>query len=171
MSDNVTLPVATPIGLLDVTLSPQAIQRIDFNGVAPVRPTPETVAPLFNRFRTQLERYFKGKRKDFDLPFAPFPGGTIFQHLVWNAIGEIPYGEVISYSDLAVWAGKPKAVRAAASACGANRIPILIPCHRVVGKRNLGGYGGGLAIKKALLALECSLWENQKSKKRGPEAN
>lgn len=153
-SGKVTLCIETPVGPLDVTLSEGAVHRIDFRGVAPDGPVPRVVAPLFKAVKQQLAEYFEGRRKAFDLPLQPEPPGTDFQKNVWAAMGEIPYGEVISYADLCAWAGRPKAVRAAGTACGANRIPILIPCHRVVTKGGLGGYGGGLKVKRALLNLE-----------------
>ncbi len=154
MSGSITLSVDTPIGPLDVTLSRYAIQRIDFDGIAPAGPVPKSIQPLFERFRRQLGEYFEGVRRTFDLTLEPRPDGTDFQTIVWETLRDIPYGEVISYQDLAEWAGRPNAARAAGTACGANRIPILIPCHRVVGKTTLGGYGGGLQVKKALLRLE-----------------
>lgn len=154
MTGKVTLRLESPVGPLDVTLSPDAVHRIDFRGVAPEGPTPRTVAPLFRQVQRELQEYFAGRRTVFDLPLSPDPPGTPFQENVWAAIGDIPYGEVIGYADVATWAGRPNAIRAAGSACGANRIPILIPCHRVVAKGGLGGYGGGLKVKKALLKLE-----------------
>ena len=154
MSGKVTLRVDSPIGPLDVTLSSEAVHRIDFKGLAPEGPVPKPVEPLFRRVEAQLKEYFSGRRSQFDLPLEPLPDGTDFQRNVWAALSEIPYGEVISYADLASWTGRPKAVRAAGAACGANRIPILIPCHRVVAKAGLGGYGGGLKTKRALLRLE-----------------
>ena len=90
-----------------------------------------------------------------DWPFHVAPAGTPFQRRVWQEIAAIPYGETITYSELAERAGRPAAIRAAASACGANPIPLLIPCHRVVGKHGSpGGFAWGLTYKKELLALE-----------------
>jgi methylated-DNA-[protein]-cysteine S-methyltransferase len=157
MSGKVTLCLESPIGPLDVTLSAYAVHRIDFKGVAPSGPVPRPIAPLFKKVAQQLSEYFEGKRREFSLPLEADPAGTDFQRIVWTALSEIPYGEVISYADLSAWAGRPTAVRAAASACGANRIPIVIPCHRVVAKRGLGGYAGGIKIKKALLKIEQGL--------------
>jgi methylated-DNA-[protein]-cysteine S-methyltransferase len=102
---------------------------------------------------TQLREYFAGRRTEFDLPLAV--EGTPFQRTVWRALQEIPYGETISYGELARRVGNPKASRAAGSANGKNRIPIVIPCHRVIAAGGkLGGFGGGLPVKQALLALE-----------------
>jgi methylated-DNA-[protein]-cysteine S-methyltransferase len=154
MKGKITLGLESSIGRLDVTLSEDALHRIDFGGVAPDGPVPRSVAPLFKRIKKELEEYFQGRRQAFDLPLDPDPAGTVFQSNVWAALCEVPYGEVVSYGDLARWAGRPKAVRAVGGACGANRIPIIIPCHRVVAKEGLGGFGGGSKMKKQLLKLE-----------------
>jgi methylated-DNA-[protein]-cysteine S-methyltransferase len=101
----------------------------------------------------QLREYFAGKRVAFDLPLAPT--GTGFQRSVWRQLQEIPYGQTISYGELARRVGNPKAARAVGSANGANPLPIVIPCHRVIaGDGSLGGFGGGLPTKQKLLALE-----------------
>ena len=101
----------------------------------------------------QLSAYFTGKLHAFDLLVAP--EGTPFQQSVWQQLQRIPYGETISYGELARRLGNPKAVRAVGLANGSNPISIVIPCHRVVGTNGkLVGYGGGLPIKQALLALE-----------------
>ncbi|MGH9654345.1 MAG: methylated-DNA--[protein]-cysteine S-methyltransferase [Bryobacteraceae bacterium] len=103
--------------------------------------------------RQQLEEYFAGRRETFDLPLAP--AGTPFQRSVWKALERIAYGETQSYGQIAQSIGSPKAVRAVGAANGANPIPIVIPCHRVIGgDGSLTGYGGGLARKRQLLALE-----------------
>ncbi len=154
MKGKVTLRIDSPVGPLDATLSEGALPRLDFGGVAPEGPVPRAVAPLFRQLKRELAEYFAGRRTSFDLPLEPAPEGTDFQKNVWAALLEIPYGQVIGYADAAAWAGRPKAARAAGAACGANRIPILIPCHRVVAKGGLGGYGGGLKAKRALLKLE-----------------
>jgi methylated-DNA-[protein]-cysteine S-methyltransferase len=101
----------------------------------------------------QLQEYFAGERKTFSLPLIP--AGTEFQRAVWSELEKIPYGETISYKALADRIGKPKAVRAVGAANGANPIPIIIPCHRVIGNDgSLTGFGGGLPLKKRLLELE-----------------
>jgi len=101
----------------------------------------------------QLAEYFSGKRTTFDLPLAP--RGTPFQLDVWNALREIAYGDTISYAELARRIGKPSAVRAVGAANGANPIPVIIPCHRVIGSNGtLTGYGGGIERKQWLLAHE-----------------
>lgn len=101
----------------------------------------------------QLDEYFAGERREFDLPLLFV--GTDFQKRVWEALLEIPYGETISYGEMARRIGMPTAVRAVANANGANAISIFAPCHRVIGSdRTLTGYGGGLAAKEYLLRLE-----------------
>ena len=109
--------------------------------------------PLLARAQAQLEDYFAGTRRRFDLPLDA--GGTAFQRRVWRAMAAIPYGQTRSYGDLALELGT--AARAVGGACAKNPIPILIPCHRVLGAhRALGGYSGGdgLATKRRLLVLE-----------------
>lgn len=110
-------------------------------------------SPLIEKLKKQLDEYFTGKRKDFDIPVsAP---GTDFQKKVWQALQKIPYGETRSYQQQAIIVGDKKAVRAVARANGENRIAIVIPCHRVIGSNgNLTGYAGGLERKKFLLDLE-----------------
>lgn len=101
----------------------------------------------------QLTAYFQAKLRAFDVPVAP--AGTVFQQSVWAELQKIPYGETVSYGELARRVGNPKAVRAVGLANGSNPISIIIPCHRVIGSNgSLVGYGGGLPTKEALLALE-----------------
>ena len=101
----------------------------------------------------QLDAYFAGELKEFDL--ALLPKGTPFQESVWRALTEIPYGETCSYGQLATNMGKPKASRAVGAANGVNPIPVIIPCHRVIGASGkLTGFGGGIETKQFLLELE-----------------
>lgn len=103
--------------------------------------------------RRQLAEYFAGERAAFDLPLRP--RGTAFQRQVWNALREIPYGETVAYGEVAERVGRPGAARAVGAATGRNPIPIVVPCHRVVGADgSLVGFGGGLERKRVLLALE-----------------
>jgi len=103
----------------------------------------------------QLDEYFSGRRKKFDVPLRFY--GTVFQERVWNALMEIPYGQTVSYRDIGRKIENPRAVRAVGSANGRNRIPIIVPCHRVINASGkLGGYGGGLDIKKWLLEHEAN---------------
>ncbi len=107
------------------------------------------LAPL----RRQLAEYFAGRRKRFEIPLAP--SGTAFQLSVWRALKKIPYGQTRSYAQLAEALGRPEAFRAVGTANGANPLPVLLPCHRVVGSDgSLHGYAAGLAVKSFLLKLE-----------------
>lgn len=109
--------------------------------------------PLFFELEKQLSRYLSRKLKHFDLPLVLM--GTAFQKTVWQELIKIPYGATISYIELANRLGKPGAVRAVGSANGANPLPIVVPCHRVIGADGkLVGYGGGLEMKRKLLQLE-----------------
>jgi len=110
-------------------------------------------SPLLARTRRQLEEYFRGERREFDLPLEP--RGTEFQRRVWRRLTRIAYGDTTTYGALASELGNPKSSRAVGLANGSNPIPIVIPCHRVIGADgSLTGFGGGLAIKSALLELE-----------------
>lgn len=103
--------------------------------------------------KKELMEYFEGKRKVFEIPLEV--EGTEFQKKVWTEMAKIPFGEKISYGELAEKSGSPKGARAVGLACNKNKIPIIIPCHRVVGKNgNLTGFAGGLDIKAQLLKLE-----------------
>lgn len=109
--------------------------------------------PLLDEAAKQLEEYFKGERREFQLPLNP--QGTAFQKQVWQALCQIPYGETRSYKDIAEMIGNPKACRAVGGANNKNPIMIVIPCHRVIGANGkLVGYGGGLNIKEYLLNIE-----------------
>jgi methylated-DNA-[protein]-cysteine S-methyltransferase len=149
----------TPIGSLLIAGDDSAIHLIAFpEGGKPHDPqagwTESSGGPLAEAVR-QLREYFAGKRREFDLPLAP--EGTAFQRRVWRELQAIPYGETISYGELARRVGNPKASRAVGSANGKNQIPIVIPCHRVIASDGgLGGFGGGLPVKAKLLALEKS---------------
>jgi methylated-DNA-[protein]-cysteine S-methyltransferase len=103
--------------------------------------------------RQQLAEYFAGQRREFDLPLAP--RGTIFERAVWDELRRIPFGETRSYAEVARALGNPAATRAVGRANGANPIPIVVPCHRVIGSNgSLTGFGGGLDVKARLLELE-----------------
>lgn len=109
--------------------------------------------PLLRKAGKELEEYFAGKRKNFDLSLKP--AGTEFQKAVWKALREIPYGETRCYLDIAKAVANPKACRAVGGVNRQNPIMIFIPCHRVIGKDgSLTGFGGGIAVKWALLELE-----------------
>ncbi|MDH6342732.1 O-6-methylguanine DNA methyltransferase [Parabacteroides sp. PFB2-12] len=116
-------------------------------------PLVQGVNPHFDTLRKQLEEYFKGERKEFDIPLDLV--GTEFQKTVWLALLKIPYGCTTNYGKQAELIGKPSSVRAVANANGKNKISIILPCHRVIGADgSLTGYGGGLWRKKKLLELE-----------------
>jgi methylated-DNA-[protein]-cysteine S-methyltransferase len=148
--------ISSPIGSLLLAGDHQALRFVLFaNGRRDVRPRPEWVADEGELDATvrQLDAYFRGRLREFDIDVAP--EGTAFQRLVWNELRRIPFGETISYAELAARIGNPKAVRAVGLANGSNPISIIIPCHRVIGSNgSLVGYGGGLPTKQALLALE-----------------
>ena len=109
--------------------------------------------PLLARGRAELAEYFQGKRRAFDLPLAP--KGTPFQQRVWQELAKVPWGTVVTYGELAVRVGSPKACRAVGQANHNNPLPIFLPCHRVVGANgSLTGYAGGLDVKQWLLQLE-----------------
>jgi O-6-methylguanine DNA methyltransferase len=112
--------------------------------------------PLLGQAAGQLDEYFTARRRAFQLPLDL--RGTPFQQKVWSALIEIPYGETRSYAELARSIGEPKAFRAVGAANGANPVAIVVPCHRVISSRGgIGGYGGGVPLKKRLLALESGM--------------
>jgi methylated-DNA-[protein]-cysteine S-methyltransferase len=116
----------------------------------------ERSGPIVEEAIRQLLAYFEGTRRDFDLPISP--QGTEFQRLVWQHLLDIPYGQIISYQDLAKAIGKPEAIRAVGAANGQNPISVVVPCHRVLGSDgSLTGYGGGLWRKEWLLKHEGAL--------------
>jgi len=146
----------TPIGELLLAGEGDALSMIGFpKGVMRRDPEPDWIyneEPL-EKARTQLAEYFSGERKNFDLRLKL--SGTEFQVSVLEALLEIPYGKTMSYGAIAKQIGRPKAVRAVGAANGRNPIPIIVPCHRVIGSSgDLTGFGGGLDTKEALLRLE-----------------
>ena len=165
--------LSTPVGRLLVARDPAGVRLIHFNGPAKAGPYVPKAGPYvrsriklavgwerhdaaFADVTAQLTEYFEGRRRAFELPLAP--EGTPFQLRVWNALLDIPYGETISYGELAARIGDRSASRAVGLANGSNPLPIVIPCHRVIGSNGkLTGYGGGLPIKERLLALEGAL--------------
>jgi methylated-DNA-[protein]-cysteine S-methyltransferase len=146
----------TSIGSLLLTASDSGLRSVLFpEDGRPAIPDPDWQrdASLLQEPIRQLRAYFAGKLENFDLALAP--QGTPFQQKVWDELCLIPYGETISYGELARRIGNPNASRAVGLANGSNPIPIIIPCHRVIGSNGkLTGYGGGLHIKEKLLALE-----------------
>jgi methylated-DNA-[protein]-cysteine S-methyltransferase len=151
--------MASPIGTLRLVGGEQGLREI-FMGAEPAdgHVDPSWVAdgaPLRDAI-AQLEAYFAGRRTTFELALdAP---GSAFQHRVWRALTAIPYGETTSYGDLAVQIGQPRAIRAVGRANATNPLPIVVPCHRVIGRSgSLTGYGGGLERKRWLLAHEAEV--------------
>jgi methylated-DNA-[protein]-cysteine S-methyltransferase len=142
----------TPIGRITLVEDDQRLTGLYFGEHRPLSGTMRESA-LIAETRRQLEEYFTVKRKHFTIPLAPV--GTAFREKIWKLLLDIPYGETISYGELARRAGNPKASRAVGGANHHNPISIIIPCHRVIGASGkLVGYGGGLAIKEYLLGLE-----------------
>jgi methylated-DNA-[protein]-cysteine S-methyltransferase len=159
------IAMKTPIGVLTIESNKKAVTLITLpgeegehfqaaNGRTPAPklpdgPVPEPLALAV----AQLEEYFAGRRQQFDLPLEL--DGTDFQRRVWLTLAEIPYGETVSYAQMAMMVGRPNAYRAVGQANGANPIPIVLPCHRVLASGGgLGGYGGGLPMKRQLLEME-----------------
>ncbi len=146
----------TPIGELLLAGNAAGLAMIGFpNGSMRREPEPDWIfneKPLAEACR-QLREYFAGDRRDFDLPLQL--SGTEFQVSVLEALQDIPYGETTSYGEIARRIGRPRAVRAVGAANGRNPLPIVVPCHRVIGSDgDLTGFGGGLDTKEALLRLE-----------------
>ena len=146
----------SPVGPLLLAGDCQALRHVSFKtskrSVPPQADWKPDKEPFAEVIR-QLQAYFRGELRKFDLLLAM--EGTEFQLRVWNALRTIPYGETISYAQLAERIGNPKAVRAVGLANGSNPIPIIVPCHRVIGSNgSLTGFGGGLSTKKKLLELE-----------------
>jgi O-6-methylguanine DNA methyltransferase len=156
--------IATPIGPMHAAASPSAVVLLDFSERPMIRAQLAAVrrrigsiggdeSPLLDRLEQQLAEYFAGDRREFDLPLDT--PGSAFQERVWDELSAIPYGETISYRELAERVETPNAFRAVGRANGSNRVAIVIPCHRVIAAGGgLGGYGGGLGAKRFLLDLE-----------------
>ena len=148
--------IDSPVGPLLLAADHAGLRHIHFQaGPHPLEPPPEwrPVDSLPIDAVQQLHAYFTGDLRQFDLPLAP--EGTTFQLEVWAALEEIPYGQTISYATLAQRIGRPSSTRAVGAANGRNPLPIVVPCHRVIGSDGaLTGFGGGLRAKEILLALE-----------------
>ncbi len=149
--------VESPIGRLRLAGERGNLLRIDFQGtdraLDPRSEWKEDRDPLAEAI-AQLAEYFEGRRESFDVSFRL--EGTPFQKQVWQALVSIPYGQTASYGELAMQIESPRAVRAVGAACARNPIPIIVPCHRVIGSNGrLTGFRGGLEMKRRLLSLEC----------------
>lgn len=146
----------SPVGILKVVASDEAITALCFCETA----EEEHPSSLALEAKKQLLEYFEKRRTVFDLPVSP--AGTAFQKTVWQALQTIPYGTTVSYLSLSRQIGNEKAIRAVGRANGQNPIPLIIPCHRVIGSDgSLVGYGGGLWRKKQLLKLEGLLLQQE----------
>lgn len=156
MSERFYTYLDSPIGRLLLAGDGHALHRIGFPaGKAAMQPESDWLRRngVFREVIAQLNAWFAGELHQFNLPLAP--EGTPFQQRVWRALLDIPYGETRSYGDIARQIGKPTASRAVGAANGLNPIPIIIPCHRVIGSSGqLVGFGGGLPTKRQLLVLE-----------------
>jgi methylated-DNA-[protein]-cysteine S-methyltransferase len=148
--------IDSPVGPLLIGMDEAGLRFVDFQtGPRPLEPRPtwRRVNALPCDAVEQLRAYFAGELRQFDLLLAP--EGTTFQLEVWAVVEEIPYGQTLSYATLAHRIGRPGAARAVGAANAQNPLPIIVPCHRVIGSSGaLTGYAGGLRIKQALLALE-----------------
>ncbi len=144
--------VSTPIGGLGIAVDGTGICRVRFAGAPPSRgPVSD---PLFDVAADQLGRYFSGTLTEFDLPLSVTEGSE-FERAVWRAIAAIPYAQMRTYGQIAADVGDPDAARAVGTACNHNPLPVVVPCHRVVGAGGkLVGFGGGLPRKRFLLELE-----------------
>jgi methylated-DNA-[protein]-cysteine S-methyltransferase len=146
---------ASPAGMLKIAVTATAVQEVLFCTEEDRRlaSCPDGAPALMQACIQQLDGYFRGEIKNFQLPLAQ--PGTVFQQRVWNELLKIPYGSTISYLELSRRLGNVKAIRAAASTNGKNRLAVVVPCHRVIGSnQQLVGYAGGLPKKKWLLEHE-----------------
>jgi methylated-DNA-[protein]-cysteine S-methyltransferase len=144
--------MSSPVGLLGIAVDDEGkVVQVSFRELAIAGAIPD--AGRCKAVVSQLAQYFRRERKTFDLVLAP--AGTDFQMRVWDALRTIPYGETTTYREMAVRTGNVKAIRAVGRANGANPIPIIVPCHRVIGSDgSLTGFGGGMRAKALLLELE-----------------
>jgi len=155
--------VASPVGRLVLVARGEAICWVGWRDDTRGMPTSRSDGnvPVLARAVLQLEEYFAGRRRSFDVPLAP--SGTAFQQRAWAELRRIPFGEVITYGEQARRMGEPRAVRAIGAANGRNPIAIFVPCHRVVGSdRHLTGFAGGLRAKRWLLEREGHLFETER---------
>lgn len=142
--------VETQMGPLGIAVDDTGLCRVDFRG----SPGPSTPDPVLDDVAGQLKRYFAGELTVFDAPLS-VTEGTPFERAVWEAIAAIPYAQMRTYGEIAGDVGAPDGARAVGVACNHNPLPVVVPCHRVVGSSGkLVGFGGGLPRKRFLLALE-----------------
>jgi methylated-DNA-[protein]-cysteine S-methyltransferase len=146
--------VDSDLGRFAVGGDDHVLLSVRFPDQLPENVESSTPSPVVARAALELCEFLSGDRRAFDLPLNA--GGSPFQNAVWAAIEQIPFGEVATYGDIAKRIERPSATRAVGTACGANPLPLLRPCHRVVSAQGLGGFSGGLPLKEALLALEAA---------------
>jgi methylated-DNA-[protein]-cysteine S-methyltransferase len=147
----------TPIGRLTLTAGADGLDGLHFPGRAPVRAEPAHRSAHLEKAAEQLHDYFSGRRTRFELALD-LSSGTPFQQAVWEQLLSIPYGETVSYSQIAARLGRSHRVRAVGAAVGRTPVPIIVPCHRVIGSDgSLTGYLGGLHRKQSLLDLEAAV--------------
>lgn len=150
------IQMTSPIGTLTLAAGDQALRAIEFESNRHPQRRSDWIAgetTLLRRAAEQLHDYFEGRRHNFDLPLAP--AGTPFQCAAWEALARIPFGETRSYAQQAAALGRPTATRAVGAANGRNPLPIVLPCHRVIGANGaLTGFGGGIEVKRWLLDFE-----------------
>jgi methylated-DNA-[protein]-cysteine S-methyltransferase len=147
------MPLPTRVGRLVLESDGDVLVGIYLPNARPPRRTGcDEVPTVLKETARQLEEYFAGERIEFEVPMEL--GGTPFQRAVWTELTRIPYGATITYGELARRVGRPNGSRAVGQANGKNPVPIIVPCHRVVASSGIGGYGGGLRLKRSLLAGE-----------------
>jgi methylated-DNA-[protein]-cysteine S-methyltransferase len=152
--------IDSPLGRIEITgdgaaITSLSIERTGPDGIGrlPFEELPENSSPLLELAVAQLAEYFAGKRRNFEVPIATH--GTAFQESIWKQLAEIPFGAVMSYGELGVASGRASAGRAVGGAVGANPVPIIVPCHRVLaGNRRITGYSGGNGIPTKVWLLE-----------------
>jgi methylated-DNA-[protein]-cysteine S-methyltransferase len=150
--DNETCFLNSPVGWLEISANGDGLRSIRFIATPPIQTSP-VGNPHLKRAYKQLNEYFRGERMRFDIPLCP--DGTDFQRNVWNHLSDIPFGTTVSYGDLAKSVGSPRGARAIGMANNRNPLPIVVPCHRVLGgDGKLVGYASGVEIKRKLLSLE-----------------
>jgi len=152
-----TTPIArqkilSPHGPIEIKADDHGVVRVQWTPQARNRDGSATANETCQRAAEQLTAYLAGDLKEFDLPLTP--AGSEFQQRIWRALSQIPYGRTRTYGEIAAICGRPKGAQAVGAACGANPIPLIIPCHRVLAAGHLGGFAYGLVTKRWLLELE-----------------
>ncbi|HHW19250.1 MAG TPA: methylated-DNA--[protein]-cysteine S-methyltransferase [Firmicutes bacterium] len=144
--------INTPIGPLTLTVEDGYLTRLEFGAPATLGEGSPRDSEVLDKAIREIQLYFQGRLTEFSIPVSL--KGPPFHLKVWQELKKIPYGETRTYQEIAESLGSPKAARAVGNACAANPVAIVVPCHRVLAKTGLGGFGGGLAVKKWLLRHE-----------------